>query len=953
MPRWFLLRQREGAMEILKEKIFRRMFILLTLLFIGVLALASNIQLAKTDNYSVNFGDIVFASIDPAGEVDTYTFSANAGDAIFVRMTRISGSLDPEIRLRAPNGTELAMNWAYDIAEIWYTLPYNGEYTVLAFNHFGGNYTGDYSMFIQRLNNPGNTILVGFGETAFDSINQAGDADTYTFSASVGDSIFIRVSRTSGALDPEVRLYVANGTEVTRSWAYDVAEIAYTLTDGGECLALAFDYSGTGVGNYSMFVQRLNNPGNEVHVASDNTVFASIELAGEVDTYVFSASAGDTVFVRMSQTLGALDPEIRLYAPNGTELTRSWAYDIAEISYTLTDSGQHSALAFDYSGIGTGNYSIFLSGATGPVENNPPYQPQLSITPSLAVEDNDDLIVTVIGPTPADPNNDTVTYTYKWFVDTGTGEFLDDELADRGDHTGSTVPAADTEVGDTWRVEVTPADQYGAVGPSAIATWQEVGAIKPVADAGSDQTVNEDTIVTFNGSNSSSSNNTVSYVWAFTDGTPKNLTGINPTYNFTTPGTYPVTLNVTDATGNWDTDTVIITVLDVTDPKAEANIDQVVVQDKTMSFDAINSSDNVGIVTYEWNFGDGTNGTGSAVNHTYAEPGNYTVTLTVRDAAGNEDMHFINVTVLPAETPLEPRSVEVVAEVVAIVAAVTTATTVVGSGIGQSFNSAVSKLPFPDEIKQFLKFYGEKIFETVDKAKLAALQKASFITKEELAALGISTSVVTIVLSFVEANGLPNFLNPSILATVIPSTLLSVCIVKVTGELFEAFCTRRCRVYRRFSLWLYGFAVFLISGFVLLFPFSSPGIARYQSGEISNKTKALIVLSKTFVLLTLTIPFAGLYMLGFEIVGDAGLFLTLMTVCFSLVPIRPLVGKVVFEYRKDVSLTILIIAIILLHSCAVHLLPHITYLMVGIGSIIPAAITLNELRKTHQNQLDS
>jgi len=834
-------------MGILKEKIFRRMLMLLTLLFIGVLTLASNIQLAKTDTYSIAFGETVFASIDPAGEVDTYTVSANAGDAIFVRMTQTSGSLDPEIRLHAPNGTQLAIDWAYDVAEIWYTLPDNGEYTVLASNHYGGNYTGNYSMFIQRLNSPGNTMLVGFGETVFDSINQAGNANTYTFSASGDDAIFIRVSQTSGAIDPEVRLY----------------------------------------------------------------------------------------------------------APNGTELARSWAYSIAEISHTLTDDGEYSVLAFDHFGTGTGDYSIFLSGPTGPVENKPPYQPQLAITPSLTVEDDDDLIVTVMGPTPADPDEDTVTYTYRWLVNTGIGEFLDDELADRGDHAGSTVPAVDTVVGDTWRVEVIPIDQYEAVGPSAIATWHVVGANKPVADAGPDQIVNEDTLVIFNGSNSISSSEIVNYTWTFMDNTLRTLIGISPTCNFSTPGIYSVILNVTDATGNWNVDTVVITVKDVTDPKAEIRIDQIVVQEKIVSLDAGNSSDNVGIVSYEWDFGDGTTGTGPTVSHTYTEPGNYTATLIVRDAAGNEDTHFTNITVLPAETALEPRSVHIVAEVVAIGTAVTATATVIGSSIGQSFNSAVSKLPFPEEIKQFLKFYGEKIFETVDKAKLAALQKASFITKGELTALGISTSVVTIVLSFVEANGLPRFLDPSVLATVIPSTLLSVCIVKVAGELFEALCARNCRVYRRFSLWLYGLVVFLISGFVLLFPFSSPGIARYQSGEISKKTKALIVLSKMFVLLTLTIPFAGLYMLGFEIIGDAGLFLTLMTICFSLVPIRPLVGKVFFEYRKDVSLTTLTVTIILLHSCAAHLLPHITYLIVGIGSIIPAAITIHQLRRTHQNQLDS
>jgi len=107
------------------------------------------------------------------------------------------------------------------------------------------------------------------------------------------------------------------------------------------------------------------------------------------------------------------------------------------------------------------------------------------------------------------------------------------------------------------------------------------------------------------------------------------------------------------------------------------------------------------------------------------------------------------------------------------------------------------------------------------------------------------------------------------------------------------------------------------------------------------------------MLLTLTIPFTGFYVLGFKIIGDAGLFLTLMTVCFSLVPIKPLVGKAVFDYRKDVSLATLSIAVILFHGCAFHSLPNVIYLLTGIGSTILAAITLSQLRKTHKEQIDS
>lgn len=87
----------------------------------------------------------------------------------------------------------------------------------------------------------------------------------------------------------------------------------------------------------------------------------------------------------------------------------------------------------------------------------------------------------------------------------------------------------------------------------------------PIANAGPDQTVYEDAgTVTFDGSGSSDNVGIVSYVWTFTDVTTKTLTGQKPAYTFNTPGAYTVTLNVTDASGNWATDTVIITVLKLT-----------------------------------------------------------------------------------------------------------------------------------------------------------------------------------------------------------------------------------------------------------------------------------------------------------------------------------------------------------------------------------------------------
>lgn len=56
------------------------------------------------------------------------------------------------------------------------------------------------------------------------------------------------------------------------------------------------------------------------------------------------------------------------------------------------------------------------------------------------------------------------------------------------------------------------------------------------------------------------------------------------------------------------------------------------------------------IVSYFWDFEDGTNATGVLVDHAYTSPGTYNVTLTVKDAANNTDTHTITITVL---SPLE------------------------------------------------------------------------------------------------------------------------------------------------------------------------------------------------------------------------------------------------------------------------------------------------------------
>jgi chitodextrinase len=143
----------------------------------------------------------------------------------------------------------------------------------------------------------------------------------------------------------------------------------------------------------------------------------------------------------------------------------------------------------------------------------------------------------------------------------------------------------------------------------------------------------------FSGSNSYDPDGTiVSYEWDFGDGTTGS--GMNIYHAYTSPGIYYVVLTVTDDDGATATDTAIVNVTGGTTtnqpPVAVADpYYQTVGVGEYAWFSGSNSYDPDGtIVSYEWDFGDGSTGSGMNIYHAYSAPGNYTITLTVTDDQG-------------------------------------------------------------------------------------------------------------------------------------------------------------------------------------------------------------------------------------------------------------------------------------------------------------------------------
>ncbi|MBS7654734.1 PKD domain-containing protein [Candidatus Bathyarchaeota archaeon] len=111
-------------------------------------------------------------------------------------------------------------------------------------------------------------------------------------------------------------------------------------------------------------------------------------------------------------------------------------------------------------------------------------------------------------------------------------------------------------------------------------------------------------------------------------------------------GEVTVYFKAVDKAGNIENVKTKVVKIDKTPPVAYAGQDVRIVVDEAHTFDASQSTDNIGIASYEWDFGDGIAGTGKTITHRYSKLGTYTVTLTVKDIAGNTARHIVTVTVV-------------------------------------------------------------------------------------------------------------------------------------------------------------------------------------------------------------------------------------------------------------------------------------------------------------------
>jgi PKD repeat protein len=201
--------------------------------------------------------------------------------------------------------------------------------------------------------------------------------------------------------------------------------------------------------------------------------------------------------------------------------------------------------------------------------------------------------------------------------------------------TGASFSTSSLSVG-THTITLTAKDAQGATGTatrSITITPSGGGNQAPVAR----YTITCPTLqCTADASASTDDVGIVSYAWNWGNGRSEIKTVPTVKNTWATAGTYTVTLTVKDAGGRASSVAKQVVIPTPAGNRAPVARFTITCPTRQCSADASASTDDVGIVSYAWNWGNGRSETKTVptVKNTWASAGTYTVTLTVRDAGG-------------------------------------------------------------------------------------------------------------------------------------------------------------------------------------------------------------------------------------------------------------------------------------------------------------------------------
>lgn len=316
-------------------------------------------------------GGSLLDSIAFPGETDSFSFFANTGEGIAVRVANVNDTrLAPFVRIFSPSGVNVANGLGPLVASAEFEAEETGNYSVVVLDGSNsGQQTGLYELFFTRA--PGaneNGVLPNGGE--FNGSIRRGDLDSFTFFANAGEGIRVRAADIDDTLlTPFITVYHPDGSIARNGIGPTVASADFQAPDTGTYTVVIRDgsNSASATGDYAIRFTRAPGANEGGALPNGGLVTDSIEL-GDLDSYTFFANAGDGIRVRVGDLDGTtLTPFVSAYGPDGEIVDNGIGPSVASIDFSAPQSGTYTVVVFDGSnpGSATGAYALYFTRAPG------------------------------------------------------------------------------------------------------------------------------------------------------------------------------------------------------------------------------------------------------------------------------------------------------------------------------------------------------------------------------------------------------------------------------------------------------------------------------------------------------------------------------------------------------------------------------------------------------------
>lgn len=342
------------------------------------------LSVSSESGSQLRYGDSVLNRITDMQPQLYYTFRADQGDILTVRMRRVSGDLDPYlqvVQVRAGNAFVIADNddmldatTPFDSAIEGLVIEESDTYVIIAsrYGQASGTSSGNFLLTLEEAINSGlgNSARAPYplrpGDSVEGTLTNSQYERFYRFSARANDIVSIRMERVGGGLDAFLVLTNDILQEILSdddSGGGQNAFIAqYLVPQDGDyyIIATRFDReAGTTTGNYRLQLQSLGNafdgvPDGLPRLAYGSTITGFINDQTPEVRYAFWGQAGDIVTVSMNRADGNLDPLVSIVDNEGQVVASDddggGGQNARIAAYTLRTTGPYYILAQRYSG---------------------------------------------------------------------------------------------------------------------------------------------------------------------------------------------------------------------------------------------------------------------------------------------------------------------------------------------------------------------------------------------------------------------------------------------------------------------------------------------------------------------------------------------------------------------------------------------------------------------------